>query len=172
MIYPRIVLQGATHPQGSSESTFTLERHSIQFGTRIPRIAIWKILKVGWLAVVDPIVYIHNMVCLLVMAALNYVNFMLIAGILVFFLNLQNQNCFSDISKNIYSYLDSIFWMFMDFLLVICQLYWILWIWHWPELDFLPSDFFRFVGGKRLKTPNPRLKNGPWKKVFLLVLRG
>ena len=78
---------------------------------------------------VDPIVYIHNMVCLLVMAALNYVNFMLIAGILVFFLNLQNQNCFSDISKNyIYSYLDSIFWMFMDFLLVICQLYWILWI--------------------------------------------
>ena len=78
---------------------------------------------------VDPIVYIHNMVCLLVMAALNYVNFMLIAGILVFFLNLRNQNCFSDISKNyIYSYLDSIFWMFTDFLLVICQLYWILWI--------------------------------------------
>ena len=95
-------------------------------------------------------VYIHNMVCLLVMAALNYVNFMLIAGIPVFFCKPAEPELFFRYFKNFYLFLFRFHLLDVyGFLAGNMPVIWIFWIFDIDlNSSFLPSEFFRFVGGQ------------------------
>ena len=86
-------------------------------------------------------VYIHNMVCLLVM---------LIAGILVFFCKPAEPELFFRYFKNFYLFLFRFHLLDVyGFLAGNMPVIWIFWIFDIDlNSSFLPSEFFRFVGGQ------------------------